>query len=367
MTRSATSQSTASLADVEKFPGFIVRKSDDDRVSASVEQLSLDALPAGEVVIEVAYSSLNYKDALACQGHPGVVCTFPHVPGIDCAGVVASSSSDKFSVGDEVLVTGYGFGAASWGGFAACARVPADWVVPLPKGLSIRESMILGTAGFTAAQSVEAIVSHGIEPSDGTVLVTGATGGVGSISVALLARLGYRVAALTGKQSQHDLLRSLGADEILGREELSDETSRPLLRARWCAAVDTVGGAPLGTVLRSIDHRGCVAACGMVAGVELPLTVYPFILRGVKLAGIDSAQCPRKPRLEIWDRLADSWKIDCLELLAKEINLSQIPEQVEAILASKVTGRTLVRPTVEPAVEPVVGPVAGPITGQPQA
>ena len=310
-----------------------------------VDAITQDELPAGDVLIRVAYSSLNYKDALACQGHPGVVREFPHVPGIDCAGTIVESASDDWRPGDEVLVTGYELGAGHWGGYAAYVRVPAEWVVRLPAGLSLREAMIYGTAGFTAAQCVTAIVEHGIEPKRGPVVVTGATGGVGCLAVAILAKLGYDVAAVTGKRDQHDWLRRLGASTMLGREEVVDDSDRPLLGSRWAAAVDTVGGKPLATILRSMQHRGCVAACGLVAGADLQLTVYPFILRGVTLAGIDSAKCPRPQRLEMWKKLAGPWRVDRLHELANEVTLDELPNEIEKILAGQIVGRTVVVPT----------------------
>jgi putative YhdH/YhfP family quinone oxidoreductase len=326
------------------FPCYLTRKAADGQVAAGVESITTDDLPAGDVLIRVAYSSLNYKDALACQGHPGVVRSFPHVPGVDCAGTVVESESNDYRPGDEVLVTGYELGAGHWGGFAAFARVPADWIVPLPTGLTLREAMIYGTAGFTAAQCVTAIVERGIGPERGPVVVTGATGGVGSLAVAILAKLGYEVTAVTGKSEQHDWLRRLGAHTILSREEVFDTTDRPLLSARWAAAVDTVGGRPLTTILRSIDHRGCVAACGLIAGAELELTVYPFILRGVTLAGIDSAKCPRPQRLEMWQKLAGPWLVEQFDEIADEITLDELPEYVQKILAGRIVGRTLVVP-----------------------
>jgi putative YhdH/YhfP family quinone oxidoreductase len=332
-----------SISSSTPFPCYLVRR-EDGKVTARVETITQDQLPDGDVLIRVAYSSLNYKDALACQGHPGVVRTFPHVPGIDCAGVVIESASDSFSPGDEVLVTGYELGAGHWGGFAAYARVPAEWVVRLPAGIRLREAMIYGTAGFTAAQCVSAIVERGIQPDRGPVVVTGATGGVGSVAVAILAKLGYEVEAVTGKAKHHNFLRRLGAGTILSRDEVIDTSGRPLLAARWAAAVDTVGGKPLTTILRSIEHRGCAAACGLVAGAELDLTVYPFILRGVTLAGIDSAKCPRPQRLEMWQKLAGRWRIEELNELANEITLDELPEYVEKILAGQLVGRTVVAP-----------------------
>jgi putative YhdH/YhfP family quinone oxidoreductase len=323
----------------------MVRKGADGKASARVETITKDDLPVGDVLIRVAYSSLNFKDALASQGHPGVVRTFPHLPGIDCAGTVVESSSPEYKSGDEVLVTGYELGAGHWGGYSAFARVPAEWIVRLPPGLSVREAMIYGTAGFTAAQCVSAIVDRGIRPDRGPVVVTGSTGGVGCIAVAILAKLGYEVAAVTGKPEHHDFLKRLGAKSILGRDEVGDTSDRPLLNARWAAAVDTVGGNPLATIIRLIDHRGCVAACGLVAGADLDLTVYPFILRGVTLAGIDSAKCPRPERLEMWNRLAGPWKVAQLNDVADEVTFDKLPDRIERILSGQIVGRTLVVPT----------------------
>jgi len=328
------------------FPCLMVRRDDDRHVSCEVETLSAEQLPAGEVLIEVTCSSLNYKDALACQGHPGVMLQSPHVPGIDAAGLVTQSSSADFKQGDEVLVTGYDLGSAHWGGYSQFVRVPAEWVVPLPKGLSLEMAMMYGTAGFTAAQSVAAIQHAGIEPGAGEIVVTGATGGVGALSIGILAKLGYQVAAVTGKPEQETMLRQLGAQRILAREEVDDQSKKPLLRASWAGAIDTVGGNILSTLLRSTMHRGCVTACGLVAGIELPTTVYPFILRGVTLAGIDSAHCPRDKRLDIWERLAAAWQIEGLEKLARSITLSEVPRMAEAMLAGKTFGRILVRPEV---------------------
>ncbi len=327
------------------FPAFIVRKDADGRVTARVERLTADDLPPGDVIIRVAYSSLNYKDALASQGHPGVVRTFPHVPGIDCAGTVEDSTSPDYRPGDQVIITGYDLGSGHWGGYAEFVRVPAEWIVPLSSDLTLRETMIYGTAGFTAAQCVSAITARGIEPGDGPVVVTGSTGGVGSIAVAILAKLGYEVEAVTGKVEHHDWLRKLGARTILNRDDVADDSDRPLLRSRWAAAVDTVGGKPLATILRSTQHRGCVAACGLVAGTDLALTIYPFILRGVTLAGIDSANCPRPERLEMWRKLSWPWHIAQLGSIAEEITLDELPEHIQKILAGKIVGRTVVVPT----------------------
>jgi putative YhdH/YhfP family quinone oxidoreductase len=333
-----------SISQSEPFPCYLVRRGEDGKLAARVEAITQDQLPDGDVLIRVAYSSLNYKDALACQGHPGVVRTFPHVPGIDCAGVVVESASSSFRPGDEVLVTGYELGAGHWGGFASYVRVPAEWIVKLPADLPARDAMIYGTAGFTAAQCVTAIVERGIRPDRGPVVVTGATGGVGSLAVAMLAKLGFEVEAVTGKREQEDFLRQLGAKKILERNDVNDKSDRPLLASRWAAAVDTVGGQPLATILRSVEHRGCVAACGLVAGAELQLTVYPFILRGVTLAGIDSAKCPRPQRLEIWQKLAGPWRVDRLNDLVHEVTLDELPDRVPKILSGQLIGRTIVVP-----------------------
>lgn len=331
---------------IETFPSLMVRRGDDGRVTAAVESLTLEDLPPGDVVIEVEFSSINYKDALACQAHPGVVRKLPHIPGIDCAGRVASSSDPRLAEGDVVLVTGYELGAPAWGGFSRFVRVPAEWVVPLPSGLTTRDAMIYGTAGFTAAQCALAIIKNGVDPDKGEVVVTGASGGVGSISIAILAKLGYDVVAVSGKPEQAPLLKNLGAKQVIPRGEVDDRTETQLLPSRWAAAVDTVGGNTLSTLVRSMMHRGCVAACGLVGGVELPLTVYPFILRGVTLAGIDSAKCPRKPRLEVWEKLSGNWNVvESLLPLVREVTLSEVPGEVNAMLTGTNHGRILVKPT----------------------
>jgi acrylyl-CoA reductase (NADPH) len=328
-----------------KFPALVVRRSDDGVLSCGVEDITVDDLPPGEVLIQVVCSSLNYKDALATQAHPGVVTTLPHVPGIDCAGRVAASTSPDYCPSDPVLVTGYELGAPRWGGFAAYVRVPAEWVVRLPPDWTSEDAMTLGTAGFTAAQSVQALQHHGVMPGAGEVVVTGATGGVGSIAVALLAKLGYEVAAVTGKPEQHDLLRQLGAKRFLTRDDVDDRSDAPLLKSQWVGAVDTVGGNVLGTLLRSTKYRGCVTACGLVAGVDVPMTVYPLLLRGVTLCGIDSAKCPREPRMEIWRKLSTDWRLDNLAPLVREVTLTELPATIAEMLAGKAVGRTLVRPT----------------------
>lgn len=328
----------------DSFRCFHVRKAGNDRIEASIERRPFHELPTGDTLIRVVASSLNYKDALAATGHAGIVKSFPHVPGIDAAGEIVHSPSPAFSAGQPVIMTGYLQGAERWGGWADYVRVPAEWVVPLPPGLTLRESMILGTAGFTAAQCVWSLEQHGVTPDRGPVLVTGATGGVGVLSLMLLAKLGYEATAVSGKADKHDWLRALGAANVLGREAVCDRSERSLLRGRWAGAVDTVGGMTLSTIIRSLQHRGCVAACGLVGGHELPLTVYPFILRGVTLDGIDSAQCPHDRRLAIWSRLATDWKLDRLEELAIDVPLDRLSDAVSKMLQGQTAGRVVVTP-----------------------
>jgi acrylyl-CoA reductase (NADPH) len=322
---------------------FLVSKRDDGSLERCVCDVPQADLPAGEVLVRVQYSSLNYKDALAATGHPGVVNRFPHVPGIDAAGTVMESASPKVRVGQEVIVTSFELGAARWGGYAEFIRVPAEWVVPLPVGLTLRESMILGTAGLTAALCLEAIQRQGIEPHCGEVVVTGASGGVGTLAVAMLAQAGFRVCAVSGKPAAADLLRRLGAKEILPRDAVTDTSGKPLLKPRWAAGIDTVGGAVLSTLLRTTAEGGCVAACGLVGGMELPITVYPFILRGVVLAGIDSAWYPANRRPAVWAKLSGPWKPALLNELASEISLTDLERKIQDILAGRIVGRTLVK------------------------
>ena len=328
----------------DSFRCYLVRKSGSDAVEASIEHRPVRDLPAGDVLIRVTCSSLNYKDALAATGHPGIVKRFPHVPGIDVAGSVVSSDSPRFRGGEEVIVTGYELGSGRWGGWAELIRVPAEWVVPLPTGLTPAEAMTWGTAGFTAAQCVLSLQQHGITPDRGDVVVTGATGGVGSLSILLLARLGYQVTAVSGKADREPWLRELGATDVIGRQAVADESGRPLLASRWAGGIDTVGGVTLSTLLRSLQHRGCVAACGLVGGSDLPITVYPFILRGATLDGIDSAMCPYDRRVEIWSKLAGDWKADQLSRLATHVRLEGVGDAVQQMLAGQTTGRVIVNP-----------------------
>ena len=325
------------------FECFLVEKDEAGNLRRSVTRRPLAELPAGEVLIRVQYSSLNYKDALAAQAHPGVVRKLPHVPGIDAAGVVEESSAPQIRPGDEVIVTSYDLGAGQWGGWGEHIRVPADWVVARPRGLSLREAMILGTAGFTAAQCVHAIEVNGGTPSAGEIVVTGSTGGVGCLAVMLLARLGYSVVAVTGKNDLEQRLKKWGASRVISRQEVVSDSPKPLLAARWAGAVDTVGGNTLATILRETKNYGVVSACGLVGGTDLPLTVHPFILRGVILAGISSQNLSADKRNETWRKLAAEWKPGQLEDVATEIGLRQVDEYVGRILKGEVAGRTVVR------------------------
>jgi len=327
----------------ESFRCMLVEKDSDGQASARITEAPTADLPQGEVTIEVDYSSLNYKDALAATGHPGVAREFPHIPGVDAVGRVVESGVYEFCAGDEVLVTGFDMGAPRWGGFAQLVRVPLDWIVPLPVGLSIQESMVIGTGGLTAGFCVQALLDHDVTPGKGPVVVTGATGGVGSFAVAILAKLGFEVVAVTGKAEAGDYLTMLGAAEVVGRDAVSDDSGKPLLSGRWAGAVDTVGSAPLATVLRAMKHGGCVATCGNAAGVDIPdMTVFPFILRGVTLTGIDAAWCPLPLRHETWQKLAGPWKPDCLDQIAQFVTLEQVSPKVGQILDGQITGRVVV-------------------------
>ncbi len=326
----------------ETFACYLVQKSGQDEIKAGVEQRPLRELPTGEVLVRVEYSSLNYKDALAATGHAGIVKKFPHVPGIDASGTVVESASESVAVGQQVIVTSYELGSGRWGGWAEYLRVPAEWVVPMPDHFTPKDAMTYGTAGFTAAQCVLAISDHGLAPDCGSLVVTGATGGVGLFALELLAKQGYAVTAVTGKPEKRDWLLSLGAREVIDRAEVMSDKDSPLLKTRWAGAVDTVGGHTLTTLIRSTDRFGCVAACGLVGGTELPLSVYPFILRGVTLCGIDSAYCPMPRRREIWNRLASDWKLDNLETLASNISLKEVSSRVSEMLNGQHAGRTVI-------------------------
>ncbi|HUI16521.1 MAG TPA: MDR family oxidoreductase [Alphaproteobacteria bacterium] len=312
------------------------------KVRASVKALEESALPPGEVTVRIDYSTLNYKDGLILSGLGRLVRQYPHVPGIDFAGTVESSSSPKFAPGAKVILTGWRVGEAQWGGLAQKARVKAEWLVPLPAGLTTLQAMAIGTAGFTAMLCVLALEAHGVAPASGEVLVTGAAGGVGSVALAVLAKLGYELAASTGRADQADYLKGLGARTIVERGELAAKPARPLLSERWAGAVDTVGSNTLANVLAQIKYRGSVAACGLAGGNDLPATVLPFILRGVNLLGIDSVMCPPEPRSNAWARLARDLPLAKLDAMIEKVALAEVPALAQRILQGQVRGRTVV-------------------------
>jgi len=327
---------------VSTFRALVVSQTDEKTFTREITERSITDLPEGEVLIRVHFSSLNYKDGLSCIGNPGVTRNYPHTPGIDASGEVTESSDSRFKEGDSVIVTGYDLGMNTSGGFGEYIRVPADWVVPLPEGMTFKEASIYGVAGFTAALSVDALQKYGVNPEQGEIVVTGSTGGVGSVSVALLSLLGYTVVASTGKKEESEFLQRLGASEIISREEVNDESKKPLLRERWAGAVDTVGGTTLAALLKAAKRGGAVAATGLVASSELSTTVFPFILRGVSLLGIDSGFTPTKLRREIWNKLAGIWKIPQLEQLTIDCTLEELDPEIDKILAGGQRGRVVV-------------------------
>jgi len=324
------------------FKCLLVSAVENEQYKSEITDLDFNHLPEGEVLINVKYSSLNYKDALSSVGNKGVTKYYPHIPGIDAAGIVESSSNDEFKSGDKVIVNGYDLGMSTWGGFSEYIRVPAEWVIKLPETLTMKESMIYGTAGFTSALSIYKILHSGITPEDGEILVTGATGGVGSIAVSILKKLGFDVIAATGKLEQRDMLIAIGAKDIIHRSELNDTSGRPLLSGRWASVVDTVGGNMLATAIKTTKYGGSVTCCGNVASHEFDTSVYPFILRGVTLYGIDAVQCPKELRQSIWDNLASDWKLDNLSRHISEISLEEVSDKIDLMLQGKLKGRTII-------------------------
>jgi acrylyl-CoA reductase (NADPH) len=308
---------------------------------ASLKKIDESQLPAGDVTVRVEYSTLNYKDALAISGKGPVVRQFPMVPGIDFAGTVEHSSNPSYKSGDKVLLNGWGVGESHWGGLSQLARIKADWLIPLPAALTARQAMAVGTAGYTAMLSVMALERHGIRPGDGEILVTGAAGGVGSIAVALLSQLGFRVAAMTGRTAESEFLKQLGAAEILDRAPFAG-AGKPLAKERWAGAIDVVGSHTLANVCASLRYGGLVAACGLAGGMDFPATVAPFILRGITLAGIDSVMRPRPDRVEAWRRLSKDLDVKKLELLAEEISLSEALDRAGPLIEGRVRGRIIV-------------------------
>ncbi|TGB65383.1 MULTISPECIES: MDR family oxidoreductase [unclassified Escherichia] len=313
----------------------------DGKTLASVQTLDASRLPEGDVTVDVHWSSLNYKDALAITGKGKIIRNFPMIPGIDFAGTVRDSEDPRFHAGQEVLLTGWGVGENHWGGLAEQARVKGDWLVAMPQGLDARKAMIIGTAGFTAMLCVLALEDAGIRPQDGEIVVTGASGGVGSTAVALLHKLGYQVVAVSGRESTHGYLKSLGASRILPRDEFAE--SRPLEKQLWAGAIDTVGDKVLAKVLAQMNYGGCVAACGLAGGFTLPTTVMPFILRNVRLQGVDSVMTPPARRAQAWQRLVADLPESFYTQAAKEISLADAPKFAEAIINNQIQGRTLVK------------------------
>lgn len=325
------------------FRAFIVNKTEDG-FSAALGTLNAADLPAGEVLVKVACSGVNYKDGLASISEGKIVRTYPFVPGIDLAGVIEESSDARFHMGDEVIVTSYDLGVSHYGGFSEYARVKADWVVPKPSGLTLTEAMALGTAGFTAALAVHQLEKNGLRPENGPVLVTGATGGAGSVAVSILHKLGYKVTASTGKESEHDYLRELGASEILDRAITSAESNRPLEKELWAGCVDAVGGSTLAYLLRTTKYGGSIAAFGNTGGFNFSTTVFPFILRGVNLLGIDSVSCPMKLRRELWQQLAGTYKPEkLLSAIGHEVSFEELPNALARVLKGEARGHTIVR------------------------
>ena len=324
------------------FNALMVRKNDEGKTSAAVEQITTDDLPAGDVTVAVDYSTVNYKDGLCIGPGGGLVRNYPHVPGIDFAGTVEASDDDRYKAGDKVVLTGWRVGEAHWGGYAQKARVKADWLVPLPDGLDTRAAMAVGTAGFTAMLAVMALEDHGLKPDNGPVLVTGAAGGVGSVATAILANLGYEVATVTGRPETADYLKSLGASRIVPREELNQTTKRPLEAETWAGCVDAVGGEMLARVLGQMKYGASVSAVGLAGGAGLPATVIPFLLRGVNLLGIDSVMQPYDNRLRAWSRIATDLPMDKLNAMIQPATLADLPDLGRAILKGQVKGRVVV-------------------------
>lgn len=324
-----------------KYKALLVSESAPKTFTQEIVQRDLSDLPAHDTLIRVQWSSLNYKDALSFSGNKGITRQFPHTPGVDAAGVIESSPT--LAKGTEVIVVGFDLGMNTPGGLGEYIRVPAEWVIAKPEGLSLRACMILGTAGFTAAQCLERLLQNGVTPDKGEVVVTGATGGVGSVAVMLLAAAGFTVVAASRDPQHATWLIELGAARVIPSEELLEDSGKPMLKGRWAGAVDTLAGKTLEVLTRSMQHRGVITFCGMITGVELHTNVFPFILRGLSLIGIDSAECPMPQKKEIWQKLASDWKSDKLEALCREISLEEAPAALQDMLNGKTRGRTVVK------------------------
>jgi len=324
------------------FNALVVDKSEEGKTSASVKALEIGDLPEGNVTVAVEYSTVNYKDGLCIGPGGGLVRNYPHIPGIDLAGTVEASDDERYKAGDKVILTGWRFGEAHWGGYTQKSRVNADWLVPLPDGLTTRQAMAVGTAGFTSMLAVMALEDHGLKPGNGPVLVTGAAGGVGSVATAILANLGYEVAGVTGRPETGDYLKSLGATQIVAREEINEAVKRPLEKELWAGCVDAVGGEMLARLLGQIKYGGSVAAVGLAGGASYPGSVIPFLLRGVNLLGIDSVMQPYDNRVRAWQRVAKDLPLDKLETMIEPATLSDLPQLGKDILKGKVRGRVVV-------------------------
>lgn len=325
-----------------KYTAYVTEEIEDGKYKSSFKSLDTDDLDKNDVLIKVKYSSLNYKDGLSAKGHKGITRQYPHTPGVDATGIVVRSSTTEFEIGDEVIVTGYDLGMNTNGGFAEFISVPKEWVIPLPNGITPKESMIFGTAGMTAAMCVHELIKHEITPKKGSVLVTGATGGVGSLAVAILGNLGYNVVAVTGKLDKINFLKKIGASEVIGRKEVYDETGKPLLQRKWAGAIDVVGGNTLSTIFRSMDYGGAVCVVGLVASPELNTNVYPFLQRGVSLIGVDSAEKKLDLKKYLWTLLSSKMKPYNLDIIYKEVGLLDIQPEIDKILQGQQVGKILI-------------------------
>lgn len=325
------------------FQALVVEQHPDGTFSRSITHRQVSDLPDAELLVQVQYSSLNYKDALSASGHKGVTRSYPHTPGIDAAGIVSRSGTDMFPAGTEVIVSGHDLGTNTCGGLAQYIAVPADWTLTKPAGLTMRQSMAIGTAGFTAALALKHLEDNGLAPEKGEVLVTGATGGVGSLAIGLMSQLGYRVVAVTSKTELADYLGSIGAAEVLDSSAFLDGSDNPLWPSRWAGVVDSVGGPLLAAAIKSVAYGGSVACCGLAASAQLHTTVYPLILRNVRILGVESAKCPMELRQQLWAKLADTWMVPHLETIAREVTLQDVDPVIESILSGSNHGRVVVR------------------------
>ena len=322
---------------------YLVEKTNDKEFISDIKQVSIPKCAENEIVIKVTYSSLNYKDALSSIGNPGVTRNFPHITGIDVAGTVYESTSNIFKMGERVLVTGYDMGMNTHGGHAQFVKVPASWVARIPDSISDKEIMTFGTAGLTAALSINELIANGVKPENGPVLVTGATGGVGSIAVSILSKIGFNVVAISGKKEKIDYLKRIGASEVILRDTFNEESKKPIMNEKYIAVVDTVGGEILANALKYIKYDGVATCCGLTSSHELNTNVFPFILRGIRLIGIDSVECKLEKKQAAWEKLASKWKINTLDSITNEITLYEIKDAYKLLLSGKAVGRYVVK------------------------